>query len=367
VTATYSLGDGASLTAYYPSGGSQSGGQDVDTLLTYSQSESPDITGYNPHLSRYAWSDDNSFTATIGVNSGLAIGVLPGTTSITVSYAPPGQSVLIGTATLTVQAQLQSVGDQDPGGNNPANQYNNPVNPTIEPFGYAMLTFNAVNQANIKTISGRQIGGTLHRGPNIALWTDIVTATLSAPAPPAPQIRPPGNESLVSGPTITGWMITDATLSGIPAQNPNYAFGNPVEPLSYMASLVLTTKSSGPDMATAVSSGFEENWSEDGIGYTTPGPYGVKDVLNGQMMAKTPKCYQMSATYTVIYNYIYTVHIPGIGRGDPGYDQTINGSGSTHPQTVTQNIWVCGTGAVPMTSLDKNYMVADTLNPQIHP
>ncbi len=134
--------------------------------------------------------------------------------------------------------------------------------------------------------------------------------------------------------------------------------------------MTLTPQSSGPDTATAVSAGFEEDWSEDGLGYTTSGPYGVKDVLTGQMMATAPQSYTLSATYTVTYDYTYAYQkLVGYDKnGNPIY-QTVEATagGSAGPQTVTQDIWVCGTGAVPLTSAGKNYMVADTLNPQTHP
>jgi hypothetical protein len=251
-----------------------------------------------------------------------------------------------------------SSGGSSPGGNSPAN-------PTGSP-GDATLTFNAVNQANIKTMTGQQIGGTLQRGPNIALWTDTVTATLSAPEPPQPA-QIPNNGQFVK---FNDWAIMDATLNDIPAQNPDYAFGNPVEPVSDLPPMTLTPEGSGPATATAVTAGFEENWSEDGIGYTTSGPYGVKDVLTGQMMATASQSYTLSATYTVAYDYTYEYQeLAGYdGNGNPIYqtvDATASGSGG--PLTVTQDIWVCGTGAVPLTSAGQNYMVADTLNPQTHP
>jgi hypothetical protein len=300
--------------------------------------------------------DDNGSIASIGNHTGLATGSAPGNTNISATYTPLGGSPLNGNAALTVQAAQQTGGTSGSNGSKGSNS------------GDATLTFQAVNQTNIKNFYGTQIGGTLHRGANIALWTDTVTATLSAPAPQPPQPELSGNEQLVSGPTVTSWAITDATLNDIPAQNPDYAFGNPVESVSYLPAMTMTSQGSASSgNATAATPGFEENWSEDGIGYGTSGPYGIKDILTGQMMATTPESYQMSATYTVTYDYTYTVHIPGSGNDDPGYDQTLNGSGSTGPLTVTQDLWVCGTGAVPMTSAGKNYMAADTLNPQTHP
>lgn len=286
------------------------------------------------------------------------MGVAPGQVTVTASYTPPVGSALAGTVVLNVQAQ------QPPsGGNNPPS---NPVNPPTGSPGDATLTFNAVNQANIKTMTGQQIGGTLQRGPNIALWTDTVTATLSAPEPPQPT-QIPNNGQFVK---FNDWAIMDATLNDIPAQNPDYAFGNPVEPVSDLPPMTLTPEGSGPATATAVTAGFEENWSEDGIGYTTSGPYGVKDVLTGQMMATASQSYTLSATYTVAYDYTYEYQeLAGYdGNGNPIYqtvDATASGSGG--PLTVTQDIWVCGTGAVPLTSAGQNYMVADTLNPQTHP
>jgi hypothetical protein len=354
VMATYNPGDGTSLTAYYPSGGSQSGGQDAVTLLTYTQSENPVIADYFPSQSRYTWSSSDNTIATPASTPGLFMGVAPGQVTVTASYTPPVGSALAGTVVLNVQAQ------QPPsGGNNPPS---NPVNPPTGSPGDATLTFNAVNQANIKTMTGQQIGGTLQRGPNIALWTDTVTATLSAPEPPQPT-QIPNNGQFVK---FNSWAITNATLNDIPAQNPSYAFGNPVEPVSKLPAIALTPQSSGPNTATAVSTGFEENWSEDGIGYTTSGPYGVKDVLTGQMMATTPESYQLSATYTLDYSYGYQYWVPG-SDNSPGYWQTGTASGSTGPLTVTQDLWVCGTGAVPLTSVNQNHMVADTLNPQTHP
>ena len=258
---TINVGDSASYTALY----TPYGGQPVDVT------------------SQSTWSSSDNTIATPDSTPGLFMGVAPGQVTVTASYTPPVGSALAGTVVLNVQAQ------QPPGGGN--NQPSNPVNPPQSPTGSpgdATLTFNAVNQANIKTMTGQQIGGTLHRGPNIALWTDTVTATLSVPQPPQP-IQIPNNGQFVK---FNDWAITDVTLNDIPAQNPDYAFGNPVEPVSDLPPMAMTPQSNGPDMATAVSTGFEENWSEDGIGYTTPGPYGVKDVLTGQMMATTPESYQ---------------------------------------------------------------------------
>jgi hypothetical protein len=301
---------------YYPGGLSQGNGQVV--------------------TAQSAWSDNDSSVATIGPGNGLATGVSQGSANITASYTPPAGNALNGSATLAVQAQ------QPP----PTGSYS------------GTLSFQAVNQANIQTLYGRQVGGTLKRGPNIALWTDTVTATLKALQ--QPDVSP----YVPAGGVVTGvtWSISKATLT-YPAQNPDYIFDNPVEPAA-TASTGLTPSG---HQATA---SFEENWSEDGIGYGSSGPCGIYDTLTGSMIAATPKSYSLSATFTLdgtVSGYVPTRE----PYGDDGWrtvdipfgpvNFTVNG-------TASQPLWVCGTGAVPVTGTGGHLAVVACLaNPQTHP
>jgi hypothetical protein len=305
VTATYSPGDGASLTAYYPSGGSQSGGQDADTLLTYTQRENPVIADYFPSQSRYV-----------------------------ASYTPPSGSALTGTASLTVTAP------QPP----PSNGYT------------ATLSFAAINQSEIKTMMGVEIGGTLQRKANTAMWTDTVTATLAAdqqPQVPSSAIPAGGEVQSVT------WSISDVNLT-YPAQNPDYTFGNPVEPTTTTpASMTVGNDSSGSGHQATAS--FEEKWSEDGLN----GGKGIHDTLTGSTVAASPVSYPISATFTVsgtvsgvipqppILTVTGWIYPPPIPFSNPF---TLSGS-------AEQDLLVGGTGAVPMTSAGQNYMVGVTSNP----
>jgi hypothetical protein len=280
------------------------------------------------------WTDDDSSVAS--VDAGVATGVGVGTTTVTASYTPSGGSALTSTAGLAVHAQ------QPP----PAGRYS------------GTLSFQAVNQSNIKTLYGQQVGGTLRRGPNIALWTDTVTAILEASQ--QPDVSP----YVPAGGVVTGvtWSIGKATLT-YPAQNPDYIFDNPVEPTA-TTSAGLTP---GGHQATA---SFEENWSEDGIGYGSSGPSGIYDTLTGLMAATTPKGYSLSATFTL--NGTVSGYVPTREPyGDDGWTITdipfgpvafsVNG-------TATQALWVCGTGAVPVTGTGGHLAVVACLaNPQTHP
>jgi hypothetical protein len=316
-TATIQEGANQQFTdTYYPSGQSQGNGQVVTTQST--------------------WSDSDSSVATIGASNGLATGVSQGSANITASYTPPGGNVLTGSAPLAVQAQ------QPP----PTGSYS------------GTLSFQAVNQANIQTLYGRKVGGTLQRGLNIALWTDTVTAILEASQ--QPDVSP----YVPAGGVVTGvtWSISKATLS-YPAQNPDYIFDNPVEPTA-KTSTGLTP--SGHQATTS----FEENWSEDGIGYGSSGPYGIHDTLTNSMAATTPKSYSLSATFTLsgtVSGYVPTREPDGqdgwrtvdIPFGPINF--AVNG-------TASQPLWVCGTGAVPVTGTGGHLAVVACLaNPQTHP
>jgi hypothetical protein len=324
-TATIQTGGAQQYTdTYYPDGQSQGGGQIVTTQST--------------------WSDDNSSIATIVASSGLATGAAQGSTNIEAGYAPPGGSALTGTASLAVQGQQRQ----------PAN-------------GYAgSLAFEAVNMDGLKTLLGQAIGGTLHRKANTAMWTDTVTATLTVPAPPEPEAMVQSDEA---GTTrnfqVTGWQVTMAALT-YPEMNPNFSFGNPVEPVS-TASTGMAPGSSG----TATAS-FQENWSEDGIGYGRSGPDGVHDALTGQTMAASPRPYNLSATFTVDYTYTYEEWkcIGTDAEGRPVYAWVPENGSGTIGGAAGATLTVDGAGAMPITGQgdasanSQLFMVGSTLNPQ---
>ena len=113
---------------------------------------------------------------------------------------------------------------------------------------------------------------------------------------------------------------------------------------------------------------INENWSEDGIGYGTSGPYGVYDVLTGQKAATTPQSYPLWATFTITGTVSgYTV---SWGTNSAGYAVETEIPFSvpfTIPSTAVQPLWICGTDAVPLTSAGQVCLVANGLNPQTHP
>jgi hypothetical protein len=320
-SATINVGSSQQYTdQYYPKGVSQGDPQDVTDQST--------------------WSAGSSAVASIGANTGLATGKAQGATTISASYTPPGGSAFSATAGLAVQQQQQPVSG-----------------------GAGTLTFQAYNQANIQTLYGRQVGGTLKRGPNIALWTDSVTATIAVPQPPIPTNIPQGG--IFTG--FINWEIASATLNGIPIQNSAFTFDNPVEPSAYKTLGMNSQGNVSSGNATAVSPVFEEDWSEDGIGYGTGGPQGIMDAITGQKAAVAPKSYQLSATYVEDYTYTYIYWVPG-SLNNPGHWATGTASGSSGSLTAAQAIWVCGTGAVPVTGTGGHLaVVASLANPQTHP
>jgi hypothetical protein len=216
--------------------------------------------------------------------------------------------------------------------------------------GYAAtLSFAAVNQPEIKTMMGQEIGGTLHRKANTAMWTDTMTATLDASQ------RPDVTPYVPAGGVVTGvtWSISNAALT-YPVQNPDYTFGNPVEPTS-------TTSASMTPSGHEASISFEENWSEDGLN----GGKGIHDTLTNSTVAATPKSYPISATFTLsgtVSGYVPTRESDGHG-GTTTVDVPFSHS-FTLSDSAEQDLTVDGTGAVPMTSAGRNYMVGVTLNPQ---
>ena len=308
-SATVQVGQSEQYTdQYYPNGLSQGDPQNVTNQSTWSAGAGATID-----------------------SAGLATGTAAGTTTVTASY-----NGLNSTADLIVNQQPP---------------------PTVGSYS-GTLSFQAVNQANIQTLYGRQVGGTLQRGLNIALWTDTVTATLEATQ--QPDVSP----YVPAGGVVTGvtWSIGKATLS-YPAQNPDYIFDNPVEPTA-KTSTGLTP--SGHQATTS----FEENWSEDGIGYGSSGPYGIHDALTNSMAATTPKSYSLSATFTLsgtVSGYVPTREPDGqdgwrtvdIPFGPINF--AVNG-------TASQPLWVCGAGAVPVTGTGGHLAVVACLaNPQTHP
>ena len=302
---------------YYPQGVSQGNPQDETT--------------------QSSWSDANSDVASIGASTGLATGEAAGNANITAIYTPPGGSPLNATAALTVTAS------QTPSSSG----------------GYtAALSFAAVNQPEIKTMMGQEIGGTLQRAANTAMWTDTVTATLAADQ------QPDVSSYVPSGGVVQSvvWSISDITLT-YPAQNPDYTFGNPVEPTATTStSMTAGDDSSGSGHQATAS--FEEKWSEDGIGYGSQGPYGIHDTLTNSTIAASPVSYPISAAFTLsgtVSGYVPTQESTGNGGTiivDVPFSNPFTLSG-----TAEQDLKVDGTGAVPMTSAGQNYMVGSVLNP----
>jgi hypothetical protein len=225
--------------------------------------------------------------------------------------------------------------------------------------GYtAALSFAAVNQPEIKTMMGQEIGGTLQRAANTAMWTDTVTATLAADQ------QPDVSSYVPSGGVVQSvvWSISDITLT-YPAQNPDYTFGNPVEPTATTStSMTAGDDSSGSGHQATAS--FEEKWSEDGIGYGSQGPYGIHDTLTNSTIAASPVSYPISAAFTLsgtVSGYVPTQESTGNGGTiivDVPFSNPFTLSG-----TAEQDLKVDGTGAVPMTSAGQNYMVGSVLNP----
>jgi hypothetical protein len=138
------------------------------------------------------------------------------------------------------------------------------------PAGQGSLTFQAVSQTRTKT-----------RPAGTAKWTDWVTATLKPPTPDPPR----------SGAWIEDWWIESASLS-YPKKNPDFTIGCPYPPVG-TRTVSMTVQS---DRRTAKVE-FQEDWALDGAP--------VYCLLEGRMMAETPKQYTITASYRLGYKYAW--------------------------------------------------------------
>jgi len=234
---------------YYPQGKQAGNGQNVTASCT--------------------WTVDDNSIAQIG-NTGLATGMSQGDTMITATYTVDG-ATLIGQAELVVEEQEE---EEIPSSSNNGS-----------------LTFQAVSQ------DGKQ-----YRDPNRAMWTDVVTATLTLPvktkvtkdssvdydttvAPPKPTERgcepkePNCNK-------ITEWRIVSAELS-YPTQNPNFTFGHPLDPVG-VTTIPMEISEDG-HTATAT---FKEQWAMNGAN--------IYDVFLGKEVCTEPKNYDITVSNIVV-------------------------------------------------------------------
>ncbi|ABO49475.1 hypothetical protein Dred_0940 [Desulforamulus reducens MI-1] len=162
---------------------------------------------------------------------------------------------------------------------NPANNKDKAVISVIKPLppaGNADLTFSAVSQSK-KT----------PRPAGTAKWTDWVTTTVTIPRPTPPKG------------TLDWWQVTDCKIT-YPKKNPEFAFGNPVEPKGTVtAGMSYSSGQFKPsDSKTTASITFQENWSMAGAK--------IYNILKDELMAASPKHYPISVTYQVKYKYTYT-------------------------------------------------------------
>ncbi|MGB9886829.1 MAG: Athe_2463 domain-containing protein [Moorellales bacterium] len=132
------------------------------------------------------------------------------------------------------------------------------------------LTFQAVSQTRKHT-----------RPADTAKWTDWVTATLKPPTPDPPR----------SDASIEDWWIESASLT-YPRKNPEFTIGCPYPP-SGTRTVSMTVQ---PDRKTAKVE-FQEDWALDGAP--------VYCLLEGRLMAETPRYYTITARYTVGYRYAW--------------------------------------------------------------
>ncbi|WP_286725735.1 Ig-like domain-containing protein, partial [Pelotomaculum sp. PtaB.Bin117] len=233
---------------YYPQGKQAGNGQNVTASCT--------------------WIVDDESIATIS-NTGLATGMSQGDTMITATYTVGGTTIT-GQAELVVEEQEEEVPSSSNNGS---------------------LTFQAVSQ------DGKQ-----YRDPNRAMWTDVVTATLTLPvktkvtkdssvdydttvAPPKPTERgcepkePNCNK-------ITEWRIVSAELS-YPTQNPNFTFGHPLDPVG-VTTIPMEISEDG-HTATAT---FKEQWAMNGAN--------IYDVFLGKEVCTEPKNYDITVSNIVV-------------------------------------------------------------------
>lgn len=123
---------------------------------------------------------------------------------------------------------------------------------------------------------------------NTAKMTDNVVATLHVPSP-----KPPKGKLL-------SWSITSASLA-YPSRNPDFSFGNPVEPIN--GDVVTIGMNAGGHTATAE---FEEDWSLDGFNQGSEAP-GIYNMMTGELMAAEEKPYRITADWTVEYTYEHQI------------------------------------------------------------
>jgi hypothetical protein len=132
------------------------------------------------------------------------------------------------------------------------------------------------------------------REPNTAKYTDEVHATLTVDRP-----KPPKG-------SLDWWEITWARLTH-PEQNPEFCFGNPVEPISGdNVTKNMDVPGRGLEEQKKATLVFEEDWSMAGFNYGSEAP-GVWNDMTGELMAAEPKIYPVSVRFKVTYQYTYTV------------------------------------------------------------
>lgn len=161
-----------------------------------------------------------------------------------------------------------------------------PVREAILDSGNGSLTFQAYSAPG-EDVYGNWLDST-PREPGTARWCDNVVATLTVPTP-----KPPKGK-------LVSWSITSASLT-YPKQNPEFMFGNPVEPLDGDTATI--GMSAGGHTATAE---FEEDWSMAGFNHDSEAP-GVYNMMTGELLAAEPKYYPITADWTVKYVYEYQI------------------------------------------------------------
>jgi len=168
-------------------------------------------------------------------------------------------------------------------------------------MGPGSLTFKAVSQDRNIT----RPGGT-------AKWTDWVTATLKPPKPTPPRG------------TLDWWKITSARLT-YPKKNPDFTFGTPYGPRGTKT----INMSTGGHVSTVE---FQEDWAMDGAK--------IYSMIEGRLMAESPKYYTITSDYTVKYQYHYYVWR---GSGEDRHRVRITKTAATSG-TASGKLLVNGTG-----------------------
>lgn len=167
------------------------------------------------------------------------------------------------------------------------------------------------------------------RPENTAKLLDDVTAILEPPAP-----SPPKGE-------LVSWSIASASLT-YPNKSSRFAMIAPYPP----EGTVTIDMNPGGHEATGY---FEENWAMDGINADRGAP-GVYNIIEGRVMAATPKKYTITATYTIEYEYKWQERKRKCSTGSDGkkhchtYYVTRYGSG-TSSGTASGKLLVDGVGS----------------------